>query len=300
MNQLTNHNNVTNKTKRKTKNKIKKSKKCKGPRFKKTGSLDCFLMSLDDMLLEGYELIKPEISPRKPELITSKSQDIEKVFLMDIDLKDKSLNTLMEKIHKIIVKCNDFDPVMEFIRCYIKNETKNKNLFDELTGLELNTTKVKSLEQLIKNVNPNGYDIFKEDEYHIIEQYAKVHFIINYLLNIIKMIFQFQKGTGYFSQINSEMFKRYNEELIKKDCEKILKCNSRLPSKDIQYLFGISERAIVYDLFLPDSSFLNKDVDESNIPKQEIKLNNITNINNTSESINNSTAPVMVNNMTSI
>jgi hypothetical protein len=240
---------------------INKSRKCEGPKFKKSSQLECFLMSLDDMLLEGYELTKPEINKRKPELIISKTQDIEKVFMMNVELKDKSLKTLTDKLHKIIVKCNDFEPIMEFIRCYIKNETKNKNLFDELTELELNTTKLENSEELLKKVNPNGYDIFKETEYQIIEQYSKVHFIINYLLNVIKMIFQFQQGTGYFSKINSEMFKRYNEETIKKDCEKIIKCNARLPSKDIDYLFGISERAIIYDLFLPDSSFLNKNVD---------------------------------------
>ena len=38
-------------------------------------------------------------------------------------------------------------------------------------------------------------------------------------------------------------------------------CPSSGPIKEMGYLVGLTERAIIYDLFLPDSSFVNKETD---------------------------------------
>lgn len=247
----------------------KKSKRCENPKYKKDDSLECFLIELDELLMEGYEITQPKITLKPSQLVTKHTKKIEKTFIINIDMEDKSLRTLEEKINKIIMRCTHkdsepFTKVIEFIRCYIQKETKGKVLLDEIKELELDNSKTNNVEELLSQQSEEGYDIFKEEELQIVEAYAKSHAVINYLLNVVKMIYQYQKGMGYFAKLDDQYFNKFNDKVSKKKCGKTIKCKSMGQVKEINYLVGLTERAIIYDLFMPDSSFIGELTDTSN------------------------------------
>ena len=246
----------------------KKSERCTNPKYTKDDSLECFLIELDELLMEGYQVTQPKMTLKSSQLVTKHTKSIEKTFIINIDMEDKSLKTLEEKINKIIMRCTHtesepFTKAIEFIRCYIQNETKGKILLNEIKELELEEPD-ENIETLLSQESPDGYDIFKKEELQIIEAYAKSHAVINYLLNVVKMIYQYQKGMGYFAKLDDKYFGEYNKKGSKKKCGRTIKCKSMGQVKELNYLVGLTERAIIYDLFMPDSSFVGQLSDTSN------------------------------------
>lgn len=262
---------------------IKRSKRCNRPDYAKDDSLECFLMNLDDMLLEGYQIVQPTITLKPSEMITKSAKPIDKTFIINVDMEDKSLRSLEEKITKIIVRCKDFNPVIDFIRCFIMKETKGKVLLDEIKELELETPKSGDVTKLLSKKHPTGYDIFVDEDLVVIQAYAKIHAIINYLMNVLRMIYQYQKGMGYFAKLDDKYFKKYNNKKIKTNCDSILQCPSSGPVKQMGYLMGLTERAIIYDLFLPDSSFINMDTVDGLLTPEHASNNNNTQSNNNNQ-----------------
>lgn len=112
--------------------------------------------------------------------------------------------------------------------------------------------------------NPEGLNIFDKDDFAIIRAVASIDPIFEYLLNVLKMIYQFTKGAGYFSKIDDASFVDFvttgktNIELLHEPCNKtFLECPSTQKIKEIQYLLAITERASIYNLFLPDKTIMN-------------------------------------------
>lgn len=274
---------------------------CEKPKYMDKDPLECFLMTISGMLKEHQTISEPERIPVRGNITTKHTNDPSDIYIIKMDVDNKSLQGLRDKINKILLKCNNYAGIIKFIRCHIMKETKGKKMLDELGEIEIDkSVDVSKLEQS----HPIGYDIFIPDELKIIEIYGKKNGVIHYLLNVLKMIFQ-DYGMGYFVKLNSDKLKELahikmytkkkqvnnnkntvnnnkntvnreiNNDNMSKDnmnndinnddmCNQaIIKCETSGFVRDVRYLMGVSERAIIYDLFLPDESFMDSKNDLS-------------------------------------
>lgn len=231
----------------------KSSKKIPKQPFLQKDLLADFMESIDNYLTEEKIIDFDPLTKMPPEPVTKKTETPVKQYLINTDFDDKSLRNVANQIEQLIIKCKDYKPIINFVRCYIKKDTKNKILMDTIKSLELDKPEMATeIENKLKEPHPTGYDIFKSDELKIIKAYSESHLVIKYLLNVVRMTYQFSKGMGYYSKIDDEYLQQYLKVNNVNCDDKFLKCSSGKPVIEFNYIMAIPERALVYDLFLPD------------------------------------------------
>jgi hypothetical protein len=243
----------------------------KSKKSKQNDYIANWMKEIDDIFIETTPIPMPQFTPEPPEIYTddrrlinnksinNKSKNGDVVHLIKFEPHDNTFRGLENHINKILVKCQSYKPVIKFIQCFIKNKTQNnQSIKNVINTIQVNKSSVETIKHKLIT-NNDGLDILNKDDLAIIEAYAKIDPIFEYLVNVLKMICQFIKGTGYFTKTGDLIdLNLLSPDLLNEACNAdFFECPTQR-NKEIQYILAITERASIYNLFLPDKSTMNQ------------------------------------------